>query len=48
MQDSNEVKKMDMRQAREWLSGDVEIRMPKLWLAIATAVFVALAFAALD
>jgi len=48
MNDVKEVKKMDLRKAREWLSGEVEIRLPKAWLAIGAAVIVALVILALD
>ena len=48
MNDVNDVKKMDLRKAREWLSGEVEIRLPKAWLAIGAAVFAVLLIVALD
>lgn len=48
MNDVNEVKKMDLRKAREWLSGEVEIRLPKAWLAIGSAVMAVLLILALD
>jgi hypothetical protein len=48
MNKANEVKKMDLRNAREWLSGEVEIRLPKAWLAIGTAVIAVLLIVALD
>lgn len=38
MNDANDVKKMDLRNARNWLSGEVEIRLPKAWLAIGAAM----------
>ena len=44
----NEVKKMDLRKAREWLSGEVEIRLPKAWLAIGTVAIAVLLIVALD
>lgn len=48
MNEVNEVKKMDLRKAREWLSGEVEIRLPKAWLAIGAAVIAVLLILALD
>lgn len=48
MNDVNDVKKMDLRKAREWLSGEVEIRLPKAWLAIGAAVMAVLLILALD
>lgn len=48
MNDVSEVKKMDLRKAREWLSGEVEIRLPKAWLAIGTVAIAVLLIVALD
>lgn len=48
MNEANEVKKMDLRKAREWLSGEVEIRLPKAWLAVGAAMIVVLLIVALD
>jgi hypothetical protein len=48
MNDANEVRKMDLRKARAWLSGEVEIRLPKAWLAIGAAAIAVLLIAALD
>ncbi len=48
MNEANEIRKMDLRKAREWLSGEVEIRLPKAWLAIGAAVIAALLIVALD
>jgi hypothetical protein len=48
MNEANEVKKMDLRKAREWLSGEVEVRLPKAWLAIGAAVIAVLLIVALD
>ncbi|MCU0906205.1 MAG: hypothetical protein MUF73_01895 [Rhodobacteraceae bacterium] len=48
MNEANDVKKMDLRQARGWLSGEVEVRMPKAWLAIGAAVIAVLLVLALD
>lgn len=48
MNDVNDVKKMDLRKSREWLSGEVEIRVPKAWLAIGAAAIVVLLIVALD
>ncbi len=42
----NEVQKFNLRQAGAWLSGEVEIRVPKKWLAFgAVAIAVLLVFA---
>lgn len=43
-----EPDKLNLRKARDWLSGDVEVRVPKAWLAIGAAVFVVLLLLALD
>ena len=43
-----DVKNANLRSVRERLSGDVEIRLPKAWLAIGVAVVVALLIIALD
>ncbi|MFA8386486.1 MAG: hypothetical protein ACEPO2_12750 [Pelagibaca sp.] len=48
MNDANDVKKMDLRKARDWLSGEVEIRLPKAWLAIGAVAVVLLLILALD
>jgi hypothetical protein len=48
MNEVNEVKKMDLRKARKWLSGEVEIRLPKAWLAVGAAVIAVLLILALD
>jgi hypothetical protein len=48
MNEANEVKKMDLRKAREWLSGEVEIRLPKAWLAIGAVAIAVLLIVALD
>lgn len=48
MNEANDVKKLDLRKSREWLSGEVEIRLPKAWLAIGAAVFAVLLILALD
>lgn len=47
MNEANDVKKLDLRKSREWLSGEVEIRLPKAWLAIGAAVFAVLLILAL-
>jgi hypothetical protein len=44
----NDVKKYDLRKTRTWLSGEVEIRLPKAWLVIGAAIFVVLLIVALD
>ncbi|ARE83109.1 conserved hypothetical protein [Roseovarius sp. EC-HK134] len=48
MNDGNDVKKMDLRESRKWLSGEVEIRLPKAWLAIGAAAIAVLLIVALD
>jgi hypothetical protein len=48
MNDVNDVKKLDLRRTREWLSGEVEIRVPRAWLAIGAAAVVVLLIVALD
>jgi hypothetical protein len=48
MNDANDVKKMDLRKAREWLSGEIDVRLPKAWLVIGAAVIVVLLIVALD
>lgn len=48
MTDPNDVKKMDLRKARTWLSGEVEIRLPKAGLVIGAAMIVGLLILALD
>lgn len=48
MNEVNEVNKMDLRKAREWLSGGVEIRLPKAWLAIGAALIAVPLIVALD
>lgn len=48
MNDLNNVKKLDARKARDWLSDEVEIRLPKLWLVIGAAAVVVLLIVALD
>ncbi|WP_208351107.1 hypothetical protein [Pseudaestuariivita rosea] len=44
----NDSYKVDLRKAGAWLSGEVEIRMPKAWLAIAGIAIVVLLIVALD
>lgn len=44
----NEVEKLNLRKAGEWLAGEIEIRVPKTWLAAAAVVFGALLLVALD
>jgi hypothetical protein len=46
--DVNDVKKLDTRNAREWLAGEVEIRLPKTWFVIGVAVIAVLLIVALD
>lgn len=44
----NDVEKLNPRKAGAWLSGEVEIRVPKAWLAIGAIALAALVFIALD
>jgi hypothetical protein len=44
----NEVQRFNLRQAGEWLAGEVEIRVPKKWLAVAAAALGILLLVALD
>ncbi|WP_296579174.1 hypothetical protein [Phreatobacter sp.] len=48
MNGAKDVKKMDLHNIREWLSGEVEIRLPKAWLAIGAAVIAVLLILAID
>ena len=48
MNDTNDVKKMDLSRAREALSGEVEIRVPKAWLTIGAALIAVLLIVAFD
>jgi hypothetical protein len=45
MNDSN---KIDLRKVGTWLSGEVELRVPNAWLAIAGVAIVVLLIVALD
>jgi hypothetical protein len=44
----NEVEKLNVRKAGEWLAGEIEIRVPKLWLAVGGIALAVLLLAALD
>jgi hypothetical protein len=44
----NDVQKFNLSQARKWLSGEVEIRMPKAWLVGGGLVLLVLLIIALD
>ena len=44
----NESEKLDLRKAGAWLSGDVELRLPKAWLAIGAVAAIVLLIVALD
>lgn len=48
MTDENEIRKTDLRKARDWLTGEVDIRLPRAWLVIGAAVIVVLLIVALD
>lgn len=43
-----DVEKVNLRKMRDLLSGDVEIRLPKAWLAVGVAVIAVLLIVALD
>lgn len=45
---TQEIEKVNLRASGAWLAGDVEIRVPKAWLAIGAAVLVVLLIVALD
>lgn len=44
----NGAQKFDLRQAGAWLSGEVEIRVPKKWLAFGAVAVAVLLVVALD
>lgn len=44
----NEARKLNLREARNWVSGEVEVRLPKAWLAIGGVAVAALVVLALD
>ena len=44
----NDVKKLNIQNAKGWLAGDVEIRLPKTWLAIGAVAFAVLLILAID
>ena len=44
----NEVEKFNLRQAGQWLAGEVEFRVSKSWLAVAAAAVAILVLIALD
>jgi hypothetical protein len=44
----NDVQKFNLKQARNWLSGEVEIRMPKAWLVGGGLALLVLLIIALD
>lgn len=44
----NEVQKFNLRQAGAWLSGEIEIRVPKKWLAAGVLAIAVLLVIALD
>ncbi len=43
-----EVQKLNLRKADAWLSGEVEIRVPKKWLAFGAVAIAVLLVVALD
>ena len=40
--------KIDVRKAGDWLSGEIEVRMPKAWFAIGAVAAIVLLIVALD
>ena len=44
----DDAPKLNLRKAKDWLSGDVDIRLPKAWLAAGGALVAVLAIIALD
>jgi hypothetical protein len=44
----NDVEKVNLRKTGAWLSGDIDIRLPKWWLAIGAVCVVVLLILALD
>ena len=48
MNNLKDVEKVDLQKAKTWLSGEVEIRLPRIWLAIGLGLVVVLLILALD
>ena len=48
MNAANDGGKIDLRKAREGLAGEVEVRLPRAWLAVGAAAVALLAIVALD
>lgn len=44
----NDVRKIDLKKAPEWLAGEVEIRVPRAWLVIGATAVLVLSFIAFD
>lgn len=44
----NDSQKIDLGKAAAWLSSEIEIRVPKLWLVIGVIAIAALGIIALD
>ena len=44
----NDVQKFNLRQAGEWLAGEIEVRVPKKWLAVGGIALAILMLVALD
>ena len=42
------TRQVNLRNTNEWLSGDIDIRVPKKWLAIGAAILFALILMALN
>ena len=45
---ADDATKVNLRKAKDWLSGDVDIRLPKAWLAAGAALAAVLLIIALD
>lgn len=48
MSNRKDVEKIDLQKAGTWLSGEVEIRLPRVWLAVGLGLVVVLLILALD
>ncbi|WP_162906793.1 hypothetical protein [Algihabitans albus] len=44
----SDVEKVNVKKAASWLSGEIEVRLPKAWLAIGAVAIVVLLIVALD
>ena len=48
MTDGRDPARIDLHRTRAWLSQEVEIRVPRLWLALGLVLIVVLLVVALD